>query len=228
MKHIHLAQCDSTQDVLKEQLKSTPLETVLVSTNLQLSGRGRGENKWIPTEGGLFFSLNLDPHPVVSFMAIEISVIIAEFFENHGHFLKLKWPNDIWDRDEKKCAGILVQGQNNHYLAGVGINLFSVDDVFGGIFEKVFLVDKRKWSHEIASYIVSNRISNVEVLREKWHHRCGHLNEKVLIREGIESIEGVFRGIGEYGEALVETSEIINKIYNGSLFVSNRRSKLYD
>lgn len=227
MKHIHLEQCDSTQDVLKEQLKSTPLETVLISANLQLSGRGRGENKWIPTEGGLFFSLNLDPHPVVSFMAIEISVIIAEFFETHHQFLKLKWPNDIWDKNGKKCAGILVQGQNNQYLAGIGINLFSVDDVFGGVFEKDFLIDKRKWSHEIASYIVSNRISDVEVLKKKWLERCGHINENVFIREGTENTEGIFRGIGPYGEALIETSEGINKIYNGSLILSNRYSKLY-
>lgn len=219
MKHIHLEQCDSTQDVLKEQLKSNPEETLLISTNFQISGRGRGENKWVPTEGGLYFSVNLDPHPVVSFMAMEISVVIAEFFENHHRSVKLKWPNDIWDRQRRKCAGILVQGQNNHYLAGIGINLFSVDENLGGIFEDNFSINKETWSYEIASYITSHRIHDVEILQKKWLDRCGHLNEKVLIREGSDIVQGIFRGIGPYGEALLETTEEIKKIYNGSLIL---------
>lgn len=68
IKQIHVDECDSTQDLLKEQLnKESSEETILISCENQTSGRGRGENVWKAMPGTLCFSLNIQPHAVMSF-----------------------------------------------------------------------------------------------------------------------------------------------------------------
>jgi biotin-[acetyl-CoA-carboxylase] ligase BirA-like protein len=218
IKQIHLDQCHSTQDVLKEQFNSIiSRETILVSCDNQISGRGRGENSWNCMPGTLCFSLNILPHPIMSFTAIELSVIISEYFESKKKSLLLKWPNDLWNKDLKKCGGILVQGHQKNLFAGIGLNFFSTDHQFGGIYNDSNPLDKKSLSFDIATYIFNHRISDSEKLSQLWTERCGHMNQLVTILEGEETITGQFIGIGHYGEALIENSSGVKKIYNGSL-----------
>jgi BirA family biotin operon repressor/biotin-[acetyl-CoA-carboxylase] ligase len=217
IRHVHVNDCDSTQDLLKEQLNQNTSESVLVSCENQISGRGRGENVWKAMPGSLCLSLNIKPHVVMSYTALELSVIVAKYFESKAKNLKLKWPNDLWDEHGKKCGGILIQGSQNQLLAGIGINLFSHDEIFGGVFSGAFEIDKKVWSRELAEYILANRYSSTEELRKDWLKRCGHLNELVRVTEAGQVFEGMFQGIGEHGEALVCTDAQINHIYNGTL-----------
>jgi BirA family biotin operon repressor/biotin-[acetyl-CoA-carboxylase] ligase len=221
IKHIHLEQCHSTQDVLKEQFNSDDeIETILVSCENQISGRGRGENNWNCMRGTLCFSINIPPHPLMSFTAIELSVIISDYFELKKSSLLLKWPNDLWNKNHKKCAGILVQGSHKNLFAGVGINLFSNELEFGGVFEEEHALDKKSIAKEIANFIMTHRIHDVEILKKKWLERCIHINKNVTIIEGEQKTAGNFIGIGDFGEALIETSYEIKKIYNGSLRIN--------
>lgn len=217
IRHVHVNECDSTQDLLKEQLNQNTSETLIVSCENQISGRGRGENKWKSMPGTICLSLNIKPHVAMSFTALELSVIVAKFFESKAKRVQLKWPNDLWDEHGKKCGGILVQGSQNQLYAGIGINLFSDDGEFGGVFAGPFDVDKKVWSRELAEYILANRYESTELLKRDWLTRCGHLNQLVRVTEAAEVYEGVFQGIGEHGEALVCSDSQINHIYNGSL-----------
>jgi BirA family biotin operon repressor/biotin-[acetyl-CoA-carboxylase] ligase len=217
IRHVHVNDCDSTQDLLKEQLNQNTSESVLVSCENQISGRGRGENVWKAMPGSLCLSLNIKPHVVMSYTALELSVIVAKYFESKAKNLKLKWPNDLWDEHGKKCGGILIQGTQNQLLAGIGINLFTNDEAFGGVFKGAFELDKKVWSRELAEYILANRYASTDELRKDWLKRCGHLNELVRVTEAGQVFEGVFQGIGEHGEALVCTDAQINHIYNGTL-----------
>lgn len=217
IRQIHLIECDSTQDVLKEQLHGLHEEALVVSCENQISGRGRGENKWTAMPGTLCFSMNISAHEVMSYTAIELSVIIADYFAGKGRDLKLKWPNDLWDNDSKKCGGILVQGSQNHMLAGIGINIFSEDKAFGAVFSEAFNLNKKRYALELANYIHSNRISDVSALRAKWLLKCGHLNQMVKVIEGEDTIEGIFQGLGDYGEALICRDGKTQRVFNGSL-----------
>ena len=217
-KHIHVNECDSTQDILKEQLSlNKGLMQFLVSCENQIHGRGRGENSWTSLPGSLCFSFNLRPHPVVSFTALEISVLITRFFESKGRNLRLKWPNDIWNEAGKKCGGILVQGSHNTYIAGVGLNLFSDENQFGGVFDSNFKIDKREWSREIADFVLHHRYKEVDTLQDDWLTRCGHLKSEVTIHEGNQVFEGRFEGLGPHGECLLNQEGKILHLYNGSL-----------
>lgn len=223
IRHIHVNECDSTQDLLKEQINNNQsTENVLVSCEHQTLGRGRGENKWTAMKGTLCFSMNLTPHSVMSYTAIEVSVLIAKFFKTKNQELKLKWPNDLWDTKLNKCGGILIQGSQNNFYAGIGINLFSSDKNLGSVFEAEFEIEKQRWAYEIAEFILNNRYTSSTKLRQDWLHSCGHLNQEVEITETGEKHRGMFLGLGEYGEALVLIDNETQKFFNGSLRPINR------
>ena len=221
IKQIHLDQCHSTQDVLKEQLiNSGSRDSILISCDHQISGRGRGANSWISMPGSVCFSLNIVPHQILSFTAIEIAVILTDFFESRDLSLKLKWPNDLWNQKLEKCGGILVQGSQGKLMAGIGLNLFSNHQEFGGVFSSEFSVDKKIWASDMGSFILKNRITNIKTLKEKWQNRCGHLDKIVTITEGTQITEGIFQGLGDFGEALILFDGKIQRIYNGGLRIS--------
>lgn len=222
IRQIHVNECNSTQDILKEQLSlSTQEEEILVSCENQVSGRGRGENIWNAMPGTLCFSLNIKPHPVMSYTALELSVLVARFFENKGAQLKLKWPNDLWNHEMKKCAGILVQGSQNQLAAGIGLNIFSKDPAYGGIFSEESGLNKKALAKEISEFILSHRYQNMKDLQKDWLIRCGHLNQMVTVTENGEVSEGIFQGIGEFGEALLCINAETRKFFNGSLRLSH-------
>lgn len=217
IKQIHLKHCDSTQDILKEQLSATSHEGVLVSTDRQLKGKGRGSNSWEDLPGSLCFSLSLKPHPVTSLSALEVSLLIVDFFALKGKTLFLKWPNDLWTPEKKKCGGVLLQGSKDLYLAGIGLNLFSENAEYGGIFEEKSSLEKESLAAEISEFILTHRISEKETLQKRWLKACGHLDASVQIIEGDSRTLGVFKGIGEHGEAILETETGLAQFFNGSL-----------
>ncbi len=216
IKHVHVDVCDSTQDLLKEQTSGSG-EILLVSTNRQTKGRGRGANVWEDLPGTLCFSLIVEPHAVMSFTALEISLLLTRFFELEGRILGLKWPNDLWDSEGLKCGGILIQGSGARLYAGIGLNLFSNQKDFGGVYSADFAVDKKFWSYRIAQYITSHRYTQTDTLIKDWETRCPHMKKEVIITEGNESWRGTFMGLGGHGEAVLSTDEGMKNLFNGTL-----------
>lgn len=219
IKHIHVNECDSTQDLHKEQLVQKVGETLLVSCERQLHGRGRGDKSWTCMPGTLCFSFDLPAHREQSFTALEVSLLIAKYFENKDKKLGLKWPNDLWDRNSRKCGGVLIQSHQNTFVAGVGLNLFSTDEELGAVYEAPFEFDKKVWSYQIAHFILTHRYEDTKKLKADWETRCFHINQSVEILEGTQSFQGTFLGLGEYGEAKLLHQGEQKKIFNGTLRV---------
>ena len=218
IKHIHVIECDSTQDLLKEQLSSMQSsEQFLLSCDNQTFGHGRGGNSWTSLPGSLCFSFTLIPHKISSFTALEISLLVVRFFEIKGQKLKLKWPNDLWTKDRLKCGGILVQSSHDNYLAGVGINLFSEDKTFGGIYESSFEIEKKKWCFDLTQFIHLHRYEDTSLLISDWENFCGHMKMEVTIIENGKEVQGEFLGLGIYGEARLLSQDKIHHFFNGSL-----------
>lgn len=217
IKHVHVSECDSTQNLIKEQLAGkTGTQHILVSCENQIAGRGRGDKTWLTMPGTLSFSISLAPHSVNSFTALELSVLVAQYFKSKGKKIGLKWPNDLLI-DKKKCCGILVQSTQDQMYAGIGINIFSENDDFAGVYETEFEIDKRYWAEEIAKFIYSHRFVETDELKKEWMNACSHMNKEVSIQEGTEVITGTFVGLGQHGEALIKTSDSVRSIYNGTL-----------
>ena len=226
IQQIHLNQCSSTQTELAERkIKWEWGETLLVSTSLQTQGKGRRGNTWISTPKALAFSFNLKPQNVVSLTSLELGILICQFFESHYNVeLKLKWPNDILNAKNAKVGGILCQGQQKQVLAGIGLNLYSSSELndlpypASGVFEERKESDGQIQSqvpHEIVEYVLSHRLSQDETLN-RWQNLCAHQNLKVIITDHEHEHSGIFRGIDEYGRAVLENGNMQN-ISAGSL-----------
>jgi biotin-[acetyl-CoA-carboxylase] ligase BirA-like protein len=216
-KFIHVERCDSTQDLLKEQLTGLLSDEFTVSCEHQLKGKGRAEKVWEDGPGTLCFSMTLLPHKQTSFTALEISLLVSQFFQLKGQQVGLKWPNDLLSFDGKKCGGILVQNSKDRYLTGIGINLFYIGNQFGGIYPDSFKIDKKAWAQEMSHYIRSHRYESTTQLSLDWHSQCVHINCEVIISEMGTITQGLFLGLGEFGECLIENAQGIHKVFNGTL-----------
>ena len=220
MHHIHLNQCTSTQEYLKNYLQEGSFQEVLISCQEQTDGKGRQGKSWIQGKNSLAFSFSLIPNPIVSLTSLEIGVLISMFFKNNFSLdIKLKWPNDLMVLDFKKCGGILCQTFEKYLLVGVGINLgeidFSPKDLSIEIAALPTIGNQKDLPQEIYNYILENRLSP-EAVVASWENLCAHLDREVII----ENECGFFMGLGESGELLLKTNLGIKKIFSGSLFLS--------
>jgi BirA family transcriptional regulator, biotin operon repressor / biotin---[acetyl-CoA-carboxylase] ligase len=214
---IYVDSCDSTQELIKEQLKQNGFDELTVCCEQQTKGHGRGNNVWEDSPGTICFSMTVGPHVKVTFTALEISLLVRNFFSLKGREISVKWPNDLMTPDGKKCGGVLIQNAETYYLAGVGFNLFQNDENYSGIYETAFPLQKKEWAKELSDYIRANRYQKTEDLNRDWLQNCFHLNREVRIFEGPIETRGFFTGIGQYGEAVLENAQGVHHVFNGSL-----------
>jgi BirA family biotin operon repressor/biotin-[acetyl-CoA-carboxylase] ligase len=115
--------------ILREQ--EVP-EGAVVHTNYQSAGRGQGGNKWESEENkNLLISIILFPSMIIPtdqfLISMAVSLGICDFLDQHTSAVSIKWPNDIYVKNDK-IAGILIENsimgdQIEHTIAGIGINL---------------------------------------------------------------------------------------------------------
>lgn len=214
---IFVESCESTQELLKEQLKQNDSNELTVGCEHQINGRGRSDNSWEQMPGTICFSMTVFPSERVTFTALEISLLIQKFFEAKNEKVFVKWPNDIMAKDHKKCGGVLIQNIGNHYLAGIGLNLHSNNDLYGGIYEPQLPLDKKNWIKELSEFISTHRYLTIEEIASDWLKQCFHLNSKVKINEGNQETIGTFTGLGRHGEAILQNAAGTHHLFNGSL-----------
>jgi len=118
-------------------------EGTIIYTDFQTAGKGQPGNKWESEKGkNLLFSIILYPQPISPadqfLISMSISLGICDFLDRHCSGVKIKWPNDIYLKDDK-IAGILIENSVigttiENSVAGIGLNLNQ--DNFEGIFPR--------------------------------------------------------------------------------------------
>ena len=221
MKHLHLKECQSTFSELKKHID---YGSVLVSTQLQTGGRGRGNNSWDFFKNSVAMSFNILPHKERTLTALEIGILITQFFsKNFSINLSLKWPNDII-KNNKKVGGILIESFADHLLVGIGLNTILDDsETFndykvsaGVIFDDNNSFSRESLCYELATYIHSNRIKEASQVKVLYDKICFHINKKIEIYDG-DNIIGIFKGINKDGSAIIENDIELKNVYSGSL-----------
>ena len=130
-----LKEVDSTNKFLKELLSnSTPVtEGTVIMAESQYAGRGQQQNTWHAEPGkNLTFSILLKPDflPVSNQFDLTRAVSLGVFdalAPLAGEKLKIKWPNDIYYRDNK-MGGMLIEniiqyGTIKDAVVGIGLNI---------------------------------------------------------------------------------------------------------
>jgi BirA family transcriptional regulator, biotin operon repressor / biotin---[acetyl-CoA-carboxylase] ligase len=106
---------------------------LLVLTERQTGGRGRGANRWWSASGALTFSLLLEaPAEALrpetrSQVALVAGLAVCEALEPLAPRAqwRVKWPNDVYLTGGKVC-GILCEsapGQSERLIVGIGVNV---------------------------------------------------------------------------------------------------------
>ncbi len=222
MHHIHLSQTSSTQEEVKRALKQGSGD-YLVSTDKQTAGVGRQGSEWHQFENALAFSFTLKPNETLTLTPLEIGVHLAKIFSPK---LKLKWPNDLLSHEGEKVGGILCQLVGETIVVGIGINLKMPSTVppfpyqVSSLFNSDEIIDpniKKELPLKIVNYILNNRLSS-ENVRSEFIKSCVHINKEVTILNNENQVMGKFIGIGENGEALLESGDNHReKVLTGSL-----------
>jgi len=138
MKLIYLEQVNSTQTYAKEQLKCNKNVTnVCFYTYMQTMGLGSKNNKWEGENGNLFFTFIISqndlpsdlPHQSIS---IYFAYILKECLFSLGSNVFLKWPNDLYIKNNK-IAGLITNKYNDKIICGIGLNINKTKTFHGSL-----------------------------------------------------------------------------------------------
>jgi BirA family transcriptional regulator, biotin operon repressor / biotin---[acetyl-CoA-carboxylase] ligase len=132
-KYLYFKQTLSTNALAWEMNREKELtEGSVLYTDFQLDGKGQPGNSWEAEDGrNLLFSIVLHPHHVPMdelFLISElVSVSIKDALDKYATDITVKWPNDIYWKDDK-LAGILIenslQGSRiKTVVIGIGLNV---------------------------------------------------------------------------------------------------------
>ena len=132
---------ESTSTHLAQLWRSGELEAsqtpIVVVTEQQTAGRGRGDHRWFSDSGSLTFTLGIVPEsfglsflemvPVGLLTACSMIAAIESLWPSISGQLGVRWPNDI-ECDHGKLGGILPEcmikeGNQLLMLIGVGVNV---------------------------------------------------------------------------------------------------------
>lgn len=212
---------------------------LLVLTENQTAGRGRGANVWWSAPGALTFSLALDlsgsdtsPESWPRF-ALASAVAVCEALEAfaQGPAFGIRWPNDVC-HGAKKICGILPElsvAQSPRLILGIGINannaavsapvelqgtatsLFDLTGRRSNLTSLLIAVLRRLESSLNALAIGDTRIA------QSWTHRCMLFGENVRIAFDDAVTEGQCAGIDTDGALLLDTASGRRRFYGGTL-----------
>jgi len=221
---IYYEKVSSTNDVAAEMLtKDTVVEGTIIYAGEQLKGRGQRGNKWV-SEAGKNLTVSIILYP--GFLKAEqqfiiskiISLSIAEFLDAYSDAISIKWPNDIYYKDDK-IAGILIENslEGNtikNSIIGTGININQVNflpEITNPV--SLSMINKRE-------YDLSALLPEFCSICNKWYNRLrkGHLNyinnkyRSRLYRLNIPSrfitakgsVRGKISGVDRFGRIKIE------------------------
>jgi BirA family transcriptional regulator, biotin operon repressor / biotin---[acetyl-CoA-carboxylase] ligase len=237
MHHSHFNTIHSTQIYLRDNLTElkTHSDDILISASEQTLGIGRRGNQWDSYNNSLAMSFTLKPHATPTLTPIEIGILTALFVEKELNLsLKLKWPNDLLTPAGTKCGGIIAQYIDSEtVIAGLGLNLGDTHHQhtpahykhgLGSVNPELHLSteDFKDIPHKLYDFFLNNRIQEGKALEELFLKYCLHINSPVALDDDGQTIEGIFIGIGNNGEAIVEINGEKQSFLSSSLKILSK------
>lgn len=221
---IFINRTDSSNNYARQLLREYgAAHGTVVLTYYQDNGKGHGKNRWQSEAGkNLLFSIILHPAFLPAgnqfYLSKITSLALVDFLNEETGLVSVKWPNDIFIGD-KKVAGILIENEvSGHYLhssvVGIGLNL-----------------NQEKFSSDLPNPVSLKQITgkdySIEQVAEviqaifwKWYRQLNNgqttaidsayfgslyrLNQWARYRRGQYTFQARIRGIGEYGQIILE------------------------
>ena len=230
----------STNDRALQLAGDLSVETpCLIGTTRQLSGRGRGANRWWSGEGALTFSVLFDV-PTLGIAQLDwprfslvTGLTVAETLEVFlpHEAVGLKWPNDVWLAGRKVC-GILIEQPDRapgRLVAGLGWNVntsfssapdelraiaTSMRELTGSdlVIEDVLRCFLQRWEANLELLAAGNFD-----LIAGWSRFCVLRNRVVRVSSLGAELTGACRGIAADGALLIDNGNVTHRCYAGTV-----------
>ncbi|MDL2211002.1 biotin--[acetyl-CoA-carboxylase] ligase [Bacteroides sp. OttesenSCG-928-M17] len=213
---IQLGETDSTSNYLSKISNDwKPAEFTVVSAHYQTAGKGQRGNSWESEKGeNLLFSMILYP----TFLQVRnqfllskaIALSIKEVLDQSAEGFLIKWPNDIYWKEQKIC-GILIENELTgstleKCIIGVGININQKE--FQQAPNPVSLwqiTGKEHQIQKILDAVIEKFHYYYDLLKQGEHQQINQLYHRSLYRK-----EGFHRykdSQGEFSARIVEVEE---------------------
>lgn len=215
--HIHLEECDSTNDRARELADGGAPGGLVVTADVQSAGRGRHGRTWVTPPGkALLYSALLRPLTAANeVLPLAVPLAVCEAVEALAPVeCKVKWPNDVWI-EGRKVAGILIEAradsEGGFAVIGIGLNVAIERDEFPPELSEIATSVGHGASAAEAREQVNVHLGDWvdrprgEVIRE-FERRdvlAGREIEWVSTAGPAETLLGVARGVTERGELRV-------------------------
>jgi len=223
-RELHLFETiPSTNDWVKAEALKGGAHGLVAVAKEQKGGRGRQMRAWVSPPGGLWLSVLLKPRLSLadaSKLTLLASVSVAEAIEAVTKVsLGIKWPNDLLFNG-RKVVGILgeVAGEWNtvqSIVLGIGVNANLSRHQIGEEIQADTLQEilgEPLNLNSLAARILEHLEKDLELFErqgfasicERWLQRAVGIGEQVQVRQGKELFLGIFKGINENGEFILE------------------------
>ena len=209
---------------------------MVVSADFQTNGRGQRSNNWISEKNAnLTFSLLLEPKLDISYQfylniisSLTIQKILFSILDTN---IKIKWPNDIYYKNNK-IAGILVENivSNKNIqksIIGFGINVnqraFPISNTVSIFNIKPIKLNKNDILKSILIEFEKNynllKNKKYETLFSNYSKRLFMLNESVICREN-KNRTGILQGITKFGKLLIKINDNFKEYSVGDFHIT--------
>lgn len=221
-------------DLARELAAAGAPEGTTVLAREQTGGQGRRGRSWFSPPGGVYFSTLLRPpwpprdRPKLALLA---GVAVVETVHELGaKGVGLKWPNDVIV-GRKKLGGILLHGDGDWVLIGVGLNrvergeLELPEEVQFRYMGLADLIDPVPGPRELARAILARletcyreaQDGQFERLFRRYRDLDGIVGQKVCVTAGATTTIGVANGIDGDGMLELLTENGVERVGSGEV-----------
>lgn len=203
-----------------------------ITAESQTAGIGRCGREWSSCSGNLFLSV-IEPlfdeknlGQVSLAVACAVHETISEFIADRNN-LSLHWPNDIYYKNRKIC-GILISVVYRWMVISIGVNVKTTPDLDSAISIGEILNGRTPDFDLLLRSILGHlddwffRLKNCSFNEAKnyWGEHACQLRSSVTIKNGSDSLSGIFVEIDERGRAVLNVGDRFAYVSSGDLFVN--------
>ncbi len=220
---IYYPRLSSTMDVARREAKQGAPEGTVIVAGEQTGGRGRVKRHWLSPRGNIALSIIL--YPGISYLPYLImiaSLAVVHSIETVTSLKpQIKWPNDILISG-KKVGGILTEselkGSRVEYsIIGIGINIGLRLSDFPEIAATATSINDELRRNVSPVDVVRHLLVEIERLYltlpggesiyEEWRDRLVTLGQRVCVKSGNSSFEGVAESVDRSGALMLRHAD---------------------
>ena len=229
-KILRFEKLSSTNDTALEY-SATADGCYVIRADEQTAGRGRRGRVWQGLKGNLFFSLLLKFEmeklgELVIISALSLYQSIKQISPQAD--VLLKWPTDVLLSGAKVSGILLEKAAGDYMIVGIGVNVEQSPQGKDMLYRATSLKEAGiniSGDDFLTLYlrIFSNNINilnaeGFESLRRLWNDNAKAMGREIVVRQEKKDVSGIFKGIDEKANLLLEKNGRTDKITFGDVF----------